>query len=525
MTTAADNSKTAFYISSALGIILFLAAVILYWNILVDLFNRMVTDEDFSFGLLLPLVSAYVIYLKWPELRQRTWEPSWLGLPVIMAAFIMRVFGEMFGGMFLPAVSFVVLLSAIVILIGGIPLLRFLVFPLLLLFMAIPTEALIIKMITMPLQLISSVLATWALQMVGIPAFRQGNVIDLGVRQLQVVAACSGLRYILSLFALAVIFCYFYQRRPWKAILLTLLIVPAAILANALRVAAMGLYPALQEGFLHMFSGWLIFIFCFAFISLCNAGLNRFWPDPSNANPRDPDAAAAAQAKSAPRVKSVKPGKYLLVGLLVTCSMGLFSLQFRQAPPLPLRQSFDSFPIAIGNWQGYREFLEKNILAALHSDIYVSANYTNPEFGHVNFWMVYYPSYIRHGTFAHAPIFCLTGAGWNIQQTGLMQLGPGLPVKTVIVERDGVKMLVFYWFLYSGRWINHEQLGRIYVGYSGMFRRRTDSAMVRLMTTIENNNVAAAEDKLTTFGRLILPLLPKYIDVDIPLALQDKSLK
>ena len=99
----------------------------------------------------------------------------------------------------------------------------------------------------MPLQLISSSLATALLQMVGIPAFCQGNVIDLGVRQMQVVEACSGLRYILSLFALGVIFCYFFQRRLWKIILLLIALIPAAIVANAFRVMGMGIFPALQQ--------------------------------------------------------------------------------------------------------------------------------------------------------------------------------------------------------------------------------------------------------------------------------------
>ena len=84
----------------------------------------------------------------------------------------------------------------------------------------IPLPELVTNKLTLPLQLISSQLATGFLQLIGIPVFRQGNIIDMGVRQMQIVDACSGLRYILALLALGVIFCYFYQRKPWKIIIL-----------------------------------------------------------------------------------------------------------------------------------------------------------------------------------------------------------------------------------------------------------------------------------------------------------------
>jgi exosortase len=122
---------------------------------------------------------------------------------------------------------------------GGWGLVRLLGFPLFLLILMFPLPGLLTKQLTLPLQLISSRLATTMLQMVGIPAFCQGNVIDLGVRQMQMVEACSGLRYILALFALGVIFCYFFQRRLWKILLLLMVLIPSAIVANAFRVMAM----------------------------------------------------------------------------------------------------------------------------------------------------------------------------------------------------------------------------------------------------------------------------------------------
>ena len=259
-------------------IILTLSIILFYWPVLTRMINYLSTNDDYSYGLIIPLVSGYIVYQKWPQIKQMTWQPSWWGLLLIMGGLWLNIIGELAADLYVPRVSFVICLFGIAVLVGGWRLLRILIFPLFLLFLMIPLPDLITKALTLPLQLISSQLATGILQLIGIPVFRQGNIIDLGVRQMQIVDACSGLRYILALFALGVIFCYFYQRKPWKILILMIVLIPATILANAMRVAAMGLYPALLEGFWHAFSGWLIFIFCFGILAVVNYFLNRLSP-------------------------------------------------------------------------------------------------------------------------------------------------------------------------------------------------------------------------------------------------------
>ena len=140
---------------------------------------------------------------------------------------------------------------------------------------------------------------------------------------MQIVSACSGLRYILALLALGIIFCYFYQRRPWKAALLLLSLIPAAIIANALRVAAMGIFPALQEGFWHGFSGWLIFLFCFAFLALFNWLLS--WRQPKT------EALAVKEAPPTGRLSHARPAFFapLLVAIIMVLGAGYFSQSCR----------------------------------------------------------------------------------------------------------------------------------------------------------------------------------------------------
>lgn len=200
-----------------------------YWPVLATLIKYIYRNDDYSFGLLIPFVVGYIVYLKWPEIQQKALQPSWLGLLIIAFGFGIYIVGEIFGSSYIPSFSFVVVISGLLFLVGSWELVRSMGFPLLLLILMIPSNTWFIKHVSLQLQLIASTLAAGILSGIGVPVLRQGNVIDLGVRQLQVVAACSGLRYILSLLTLGLIYCYFYQRRFWKAAVLIVSLIPAAI--------------------------------------------------------------------------------------------------------------------------------------------------------------------------------------------------------------------------------------------------------------------------------------------------------
>ena len=216
--TSQTNSKTV--LSVILGVLLFIAVLGFYWPVLVKLITMIVRDEDASYGLILPLISGYVVYRKWPQIRQQSLQPSWMGVAVMASGFGLYILGGLFQSLYIPSFSFIVVLAGMLILAGGWSLARLLAFPLLLLILMIPYEGFLIKTVTFPLQLISSQLSAGILSTLGFTVHLQGNVIDLGERQLNVVEACSGLRYVINLVALGTVFCYFFQRRFWKVALI-----------------------------------------------------------------------------------------------------------------------------------------------------------------------------------------------------------------------------------------------------------------------------------------------------------------
>ena len=484
--------------------VLAIAVLWFYWPVLANLFIGLATSEDYSYGLLLPLVCGYLIYLKWPQIRSLLWNPSPLGLLFIAAGFSLYIVGELGAEFYVPRLSFLVVVTGLVFLMGGWQLVRLLLFPLFLLVIMVPLPEFVMKRLTLPLQLISSGLATAMLQVVGIPAFRQGNVIDLGVRQMQVVEACSGLRYILSLLALGVIFCYFFQRRLWKIVLLLIVLIPSAIVANALRVMGMGIWPALQQpGFWHAFSGWLIFVFCMAILGLINWIFNKIQPL-APITP-DPVAPPAPGPRSALAIES-----YLVLAVVLVCLAGPLATQLAQVPAVELRQSFDRFPMELGPWHGQLVYIDPEMVKATRSDAHLNADFKHPGQPSVSLWIAYYETQKKAGGSVHSPKICLTGGGWTELNTGIREIGKDMPVNYMIMEQMGNRMVVYYWFLQRGRWFTSEYLNKLYMGLDGLTLRRADGALVRLITPAQPN-AEEARKRLDAFALQLAPVLPNFI--------------
>lgn len=486
---------------------LFCLVSLIYWPVLTKMFQYLQSNDDYSYGLLIPLVSIYIIYQKWPKIKGAHWQPSWWGLPVMLTGLWFFIMGELAADLYVPRVSFIMTLGGIVLLLGGWIILRLLIFPLLLLILMIPLPELVTNKLTMPLQLISSQLATLFLQFLGIPVFRQGNIIDLGVRQMQIVDACSGLRYILALLALGIIFCYFYQRKVWKIIVLLLVLIPATIFANALRVAGMGIYPALLEGFWHAFSGWLIFVFCFGILALVNFGLNRLSPPsqdtilvPTSKPEREPLGSGKSQA----------PWLHVVAGLFLILVFIPVSQRASQAPAYPLKQGFNNFPMIIDSWEGRHVYIDPEMVAATQSHAHLNAEFTSPTNGLVAVWIAYYETQKKAGGFVHSPKGCFTASGWQIEKTQIIEISEGKPVNWMVVTRPGEKLLVYYWFMQRGRWLSDETMNKLYMAYDGFTRRRTDGALIRLITPV-GKNVDEAQQRLTLFAQDLSLILNEFI--------------
>ncbi len=179
-------------------------------------------------------------------------------------------------------------LAGVVLFLAGTAHLRILTFPLAFLLLAIPIPAILFNQIAFPLQLIASRLGEGLVSSFGVPVLREGNVIVLASTTLEVAEACSGIRSLVSLLTLGIVFGYFADRRTSARVLLALSTIPLAIAANGIRVAGTGiaahyLGPAAAEGFFHSFSGWLVFVTAFLMLVAVERLIRLVLPKPGAA--------------------------------------------------------------------------------------------------------------------------------------------------------------------------------------------------------------------------------------------------
>ncbi|MEO7651204.1 MAG: exosortase/archaeosortase family protein [Bryobacteraceae bacterium] len=247
------------------GIVWFVALLALcYAPVLARLIHQWNNDEDMGHGFFVPVLAGYIAWLKRDEIFARKAEPNWWGLLLVVYAGLQLCVATLGAELFLARTAIVLSVIGLTLFLGGTRCVRILAFPLFLLFFMVPIPGILYNQLTFPLQLLASRAAEWALMMIGIPVLREGNILELAGQRLSVVEACSGIRSLLSLSFLALVYGYFFEKSTGMRIILFLATVPIAMVANASRVTLTGILseinPALAHGLMHSASGWVIFM-------------------------------------------------------------------------------------------------------------------------------------------------------------------------------------------------------------------------------------------------------------------------
>jgi exosortase len=304
----------------------------LFYSVLIKLGQDWWTDENYSHGLLIPVIIGYILWSERERLSRVPSRPSlmWGGLIVTFALLSLWV-GTAGAELYVQRMALVLMLAGIAVYFWGWRLLRLLMVPLGLLILAIPIPAILFNKIAFPLQLFASSCAVWAMRLFDIPVLRQGNVIELmpkgasETKKLEVVEACSGIRSLMTLVTLAVVFAYFTRPRSndgdgngdgssggflsriksygfWRSIILVASAVPIAILTNALRVSGTGVLAhyygtEVADGFFHSFSGWVVYIVAFLLLFAVGWLLDRIGRRGKNDSGGGKSKATAQEAK------------------------------------------------------------------------------------------------------------------------------------------------------------------------------------------------------------------------------------
>ncbi len=257
----AVTDRESFLVPAALAIL----TAVLYYRIATHLFLDWYRVPDQSHGLLIPFFIAYLLWRDRGVLERIPRRPSWFGIPMLALGLLVLLLGVLGADLFLARLSFLLVAVGLVWSFCGARFVGKLRFCLFVALLAIPLPAIVLNQITFPLQLQASQFATFLLTSVGVPVLREGNVLQLSVMKLEVAEACSGIRSLMSLLTVAVIYGYFAETNTTRRVILVLMSIPIAIAANAARIFGTGLCvqywdPDKALGFFHEFSGWLMFL-------------------------------------------------------------------------------------------------------------------------------------------------------------------------------------------------------------------------------------------------------------------------
>lgn len=521
--TSLVSSTPSTYVLALWGLAILLLGLVLHES-LAEMGHIWTVKEEYSHGFFIPIISVYLIWVQRDKLTfTRDFKASLLGLAILVLGLLLFLLGGLATIRTIQHYAFIVAVVGIFAAAFGKQGLKTAWVPLAFLVFMVPFPEFIINNMSSKLQLISSWLGVEFIRACDIMVYLEGNVIDLGGYKLQVVEACSGLRYLFPLASLSFLCAYLFKGPVWQKILLFLSSVPLTIFMNSFRIGVIGLLvnswgTEMAEGFLHDFEGWAVFLLCMVLLfiemwlfALFNGNKTAF-----GELVQLPEEWFAA-GKTAQMDFYLNKSVFAVLALIATVGV---SGQFLRGGEeiIPQRKGFLNFPLQLGTWNGHREYIEQKYLNTLKLTDYIVANYVAEDgVSAVNFYSAYYESQ-RKGVSVHSPRSCIPGDGWQITSFGqrnfpdLLVQGTPLQVNRAVIEKGEYKQLVYYWFQQRGRSITNEYLVKWYLFQDAMTMHRTDGALVRLVTALDKGqDINVADQRLQAFMRDMVNVLPDYL--------------
>lgn len=244
----------------------FLAVAILalFSGVLRGLVAQWASDDNYSHGFLIPFLSGYFLYERKQALAEMEARGSWTGLVVVVLSLLLFLAGSLTIELFSTRLSLVLLLCGATLFLFGGSVFRAASLPLLYLLFMVPLPYILYDAVSFPLKLFMTRVSVVVMQLIGISVLREGNILLFPNLTLEVADACSGLRSLMTLFALSVAFAFLFHGKNWQRLVLVFLAIPVAVVTNIFRVVATGALSqkfgeSVATGFFHEFAGLTVF--------------------------------------------------------------------------------------------------------------------------------------------------------------------------------------------------------------------------------------------------------------------------
>jgi exosortase D (VPLPA-CTERM-specific) len=479
--------------------------------------------EEYSFGYMVPAITAFLIWQRKDKLERLPFEGSWLGPAAVAVGAFMLLLANLSTITVVEQYAFLLALFGVALALTGWTAFRVILVPLCILVFMIPLPFFMINQLSEILQLVSSELGVMVIRACNISVFLDGNVIDLGVYKLQVADACSGLRYLFPLMTLGFIAAYLFNAPLWQRAIIFLSTIPLTVGMNSLRIGIIGVTVniwgiQMAEGFLHFFEGWIIFMACMTML------LAEMWLLLRFTKPRRTLRDAFVLEPPAPvppgaviRERAVPKTLWVAVALVGLAALANNFTPERQLIK-PERKDFLDFPLSVEGYRGQRERLSSVELDVLKLDDYIYANYRDQANRSINFYVAWHDIQGRGTVSTHSPRSCMPGGGWNITEfdekilEGMGPNGGPLPINRAVIKKGEQAQVVYYWFHQRGRTLTNEFAIKWFIFYDGMTRKRTDGGLVRFVAPMQpGESIEDVDRRLTQFVATMNPRLQGYL--------------
>lgn len=360
ISTSPPQVRTASLIAAGLAC----AVVVCYGEPVLEAVRRWGAQDEYGHGFLIPAISGWLLWTRRRVLAESLGRPAWAGLVVGAVAGGLHIVGELSALFVLSQLAMILALFGAALCIGGVALLRVTFVPIAFLAFAIPLPYFLDSTLSWRLQLLSSQLGVTFIHLLGVPVYLEGNVIDLGNYKLQVVEACSGLRYLYPLMSLGFLVAWLFQGTMWQRVALFLSAVPISIVMNGARLLLVALLvnqwgPAQAEGTLHLFEGWVVFLGCAGLLLAEAYVLARYGQRKSLSEVLRPPVLRPSKSEL-PRPTRLYA--FLIAYVVVLCATALASAAVAGRQELiPERVPFVQFPSTLGAWHGQTSSLEPQV--------------------------------------------------------------------------------------------------------------------------------------------------------------------
>jgi exosortase D (VPLPA-CTERM-specific) len=483
------------------------------------------TLPEYSHGPLIPVLSSllFLRHAREVPLVSGAVKDRWPGYAILLAALMLALMGKIARIGDVVAYAMIMFVAGVVIVSFGWrrgrafwPAVLHLVFML-------PLPGILYWKISTNLQILSSELGVYFIQLAGVPVFLAGNIIDLGVYKLHVAEACSGLRYLYPVMSFSYIFATLYQGPIWIKAILLLSAAPITVLMNSVRIGIVGIIVdsyglAHVDGITHLLEGWVIFLCSIVLLFALVRVLMLLRGDRGSLS-EALDLEFDGLGGQIARIRLVRASPALIASAVTTTlALGAWTFAPDRAEAVIEREPLALFPARLGEWRSLGlQSLERDIEEALGADDYFSALYLHAETGVQNdLFIAWYRDQTAGGI--HSPEVCLPSGGYEMAEIMAVDISDDLgvsepfPVNRAVIQRGESRLLVYYWFEQYGGRVASDYRAKAALLRDSLIYGRSDGALVRAITPLRRGEErAAAEARLIDMLKPALVELPRFV--------------